>query len=116
MTWLYYSDRLLEFPLGMFGVAIGTVILPHLSSRVAARDPAGYSRGLDWGLRLCLLIGIPAGIGLVLCAEALLFTLFQYGNFSAQDARMSALSLVAQVLFLVLVCLVLSTTRLVLSL
>lgn len=98
MTWLYYSDRLLEFPLGMFGVAIGTVILPHLSSRVAAKDPAGYSRGLDWGLRLCLLIGIPAGIGLVLCAEALLFTLFQYGNFSPADARMSAWSLVAQAL------------------
>lgn len=98
MTWLYYSDRLLEFPLGMFGVAIGTVILPHLSARFAAGDADGYSRGLDWGLRLCLLIGIPAGIGLVLCAEALLFTLFQYGNFSAADARMSAWSLVAQAL------------------
>ena len=48
VSWLYYSDRLLEFPLGMFGVAIGTVILPHLSSRHAATDPEGFSRGLDW--------------------------------------------------------------------
>ena len=98
MTWLYYADRLLEFPLGMFGVAIGTVILPHLSSRHAAADAAGYSKGLDWGLRLCLLIGIPSCIGLVLCARPLLATLFQYGNFSADDARMSALALQAQAL------------------
>lgn len=98
MTWLYYADRLLEFPLGMFGVAIGTVILPHLSARHAAADAAGYSRGLDWGLRLCLLIGVPSCIGLVLCAQPLLATLFQYGNFSADDARMSALALQAQAL------------------
>ncbi|WP_225763240.1 murein biosynthesis integral membrane protein MurJ [Stenotrophomonas sp. Marseille-Q4652] len=96
VTWLYYSDRLLEFPLGMFGVAIGTVILPHLSSRHAEADPAGYSRGLDWGFRLCLLVGVPACLGLVLCAEPLLATLFQYRNFTAEDVRMSALSLMAQ--------------------
>ncbi|WP_083468364.1 murein biosynthesis integral membrane protein MurJ [Stenotrophomonas pictorum] len=96
VTWLYYSDRLLEFPLGMFGVAIGTVILPHLSSRHAAADPAGYSKGLDWGFRLCLLIGIPACLGLVLCAQPLLATLFQYGRFTEQDMRMSSLSLMAQ--------------------
>ncbi|RRN58539.1 murein biosynthesis integral membrane protein MurJ [Pseudoxanthomonas sp. SGNA-20] len=96
MTWLYYSDRLLEFPLGMFGVAIGTVILPHLSSRHASADPDGFSRGLDWGFRLCVLIGVPATLGLVLCARPLVATLFQYGEFGAEDARMSALSLVAQ--------------------
>lgn len=98
MTWLYYADRLLEFPLGMFGVAIGTVILPHLSARHAKGDAAGYCRGLDWGLRLCLLIGVPSCIGLVLCAQPLLATLFQYGNFTASDARMSALALQAQAL------------------
>ena len=86
MTWLYYSDRLLEFPLGMFGVAIGTVILPHLSSRHAATDPEGFSKGLDWGFRLCLLIGLPACAGLILCAEPLLATLFQYRNFTALEA------------------------------
>ena len=96
VTWLYMSDRLLEFPLGMFGVAIGTVILPHLSSRHAAADAEGYSRGLDWGFRLCLLIGIPACLGLVLCAQPLLATLFGYGRFSAEDVRMSSWSLIAQ--------------------
>lgn len=96
VTWLYYSDRLLEFPLGMFGVAIGTVILPHLSSRHASTDPAGFSKGLDWGFRLCLLIGIPACIGLVMCARPLMSTLFQYREFDAVDARMSSLSLMTQ--------------------
>lgn len=96
MTWLYYSDRLLEFPLGMFGVAIGTVILPHLSTRHAATDPDGFSKGLDWGFRLCLLIGLPACAGLILCAEPLMATLFQYRNFSALDAKMSSWSLIAQ--------------------
>lgn len=96
MTWLYYSDRLLEFPLGMFGVAIGTVILPHLSGRHAATDPEGFSKGLDWGFRLCLLIGLPACAGLILCAQPLLATLFQYGEFGETDMRMSSWSLIAQ--------------------
>lgn len=96
VSWLYYSDRLLEFPLGMFGVAIGTVILPHLSGRHAATDPDGFSKGLDWGFRLCLLIGVPACLGLILCAEPLVATLFQYHSFTPQDARMSSWSLIAQ--------------------
>ncbi len=96
VAWLYYSDRLLEFPLGMFGVAIGTVILPHLSSRHAATDPDGFSKGLDWGFRLCLLIGIPACLGLILCAHPLMSALFEYRNFSAFDTRMSSWSLMAQ--------------------
>ena len=96
VTWLYYSDRLLEFPLGMFGVAVGTVILPHLSGRHASTDPEGFSRALDWGFRLCLLIGIPAALGLVLCAEPLVAALFQHGAFVASDTAMTRLSLVAQ--------------------
>ncbi|KRA51965.1 murein biosynthesis integral membrane protein MurJ [Pseudoxanthomonas sp. Root630] len=96
VSWLYYSDRLLEFPLGMFGVAIGTVILPHLSNRHAETDPEGYSKGLDWGFRLCLLIGLPACAGLILCAQPLLATLFQYGKFDAEDVRMASWSLMAQ--------------------
>lgn len=95
VTWLYFSDRMIEFPLGMFGVAIGTVILPHLSGRHAATDPEGFSKALDWGLRLCLLIGVPACIGLVLCAQPLVATLFQHGRFTAWDTRMSSLSLMA---------------------
>ena len=96
VSWLYYSDRLLEFPLGMFGVAIGSVILPHLSSRHAATDPDGFSKGLDWGFRLCLLIGVPACLGLIVCAQPLLATLFQYHNFKEFDVRMASWSLMAQ--------------------
>ena len=96
ITWLYCSDRLLEFPLGMFGVAIGSVILPHLSGRHAATDPDGFSKGLDWGFRLCLLIGIPACLGLMLCAKPLMWTLFQYGQFKPSHAWMSSLSLITQ--------------------
>src|SRR3546814_1510492 len=85
VTWLYYTDRLLEFPLGMFGVAIGTVILPHLSGRHASTDPEGFSKALDWGFRLCLLIGVPACLGLMLCAEPLIATLFQHGERSEEQ-------------------------------
>ena len=82
-SWLYYTDRLVEFPLGMFGVAIGTVILPHLSRRHADTDAAGYSQALDWGLRLATLVGVPAALGLALLAEPLVSTLFFRGAFTA---------------------------------
>lgn len=94
-TWLYLSDRLIEFPLGLFGVAIGTVILPHLSRRHAATDAEGYSAALDWGLRLALLAGIPAGLGLLLLAEPLTAVVYQGGKFTAHDTRMAAISLSA---------------------
>ena len=94
-TWLYLSDRLTEFPLGLFGVAIGTVILPHLSRRHAATDAAGYSAALDWGLRMALLLGVPAGLGLLLLAEPLTAVVYQGGRFTAFDTRMAALSLSA---------------------
>lgn len=93
--WLYYSDRLVEFPLGLFGVALGTVILPHLSRRHAAEDAAGYSQSLDWGLRMALLAGVPAGLGLLLLAEPVTATVYNYGRFSAVDTRMAAISLTA---------------------
>lgn len=98
VTWLYYADRLLEFPLGIFGVAIGTVILPNLASHYVQADRQGYSRSLDWGFRLCLLIGIPACIGLALCAKPVVATLFQYGRFNATDLEMTSRSIVAQAL------------------
>jgi putative peptidoglycan lipid II flippase len=93
--WLYYSDRLIEFPLGLFGVALGTVILPHLSRRHAAADGPGYSRSLDWGMRMALLAGIPAGLGLLLLAEPITATIYNYGRFTAFDTRMAAVSLTA---------------------
>jgi len=94
-TWLYNADRLSEFPLGLFGVAIGTVILPHLSSRHAAGDAEGYAKAIDWGLRMVLLAGVPAGVGLLMLAEPLASAMFQRGAFSADDAKMTGLALSA---------------------
>src|SRR5688572_17022022 len=94
-SWLYYSDRLIEFPLGLFGVAIGTVILPHLSRRHAAADLDGYAAALDWGLRCVLLVALPAAVGLAVLAEPLVSTLFRYGRFTSEDARMTAVSIQA---------------------
>ena len=95
VSWLYYSDRLLEFPLGVFGVALATVILPNLSRKHAAQTAAAFSDTLDWALRLAVLITLPAAVGLAVLAGPILVTLFQYGQFEAQDVNMSALSLVA---------------------
>jgi putative peptidoglycan lipid II flippase len=94
-TWLGYTDRLLEFPLGLFGVALGTVILPSLSRHHVAADPLGFSRALDWGLRLTLLISVPAMLALFILARPIIATLFQHGQFTAHDVEMSALSLSA---------------------
>lgn len=94
-TWLYLSDRLVEFPLGLAGVAIGTVILPHLSRRHAAADSEGYGATLDWALRMALLAGLPAATGLLLLAEPLTAVVYQGGRFTPHDTRMAAISLAA---------------------
>lgn len=94
-TWLAQSDRLLEFPLGLFGVALGTVILPALSRHHVSTDRAAFSRSLDWGLRLTLLIAVPAMFALFLLAKPILATLFQHGRFTAHDVHMASLSLSA---------------------
>jgi putative peptidoglycan lipid II flippase len=94
-TWLYLTDRLMEFPQGIVGAALATVILPALSKSHASGDAARYSATIDWGLRMALLVALPATIGLIALAEALNATLYQYGRFSAFDTRMAALSLVA---------------------
>jgi len=95
VSWLYYSDRLVEFPLGMFGVALGTVILPTLSQKHAAASTESFSHTLDWALRWALLIGLPATVALILLAGPLLAALFQYGEFGAEDVRMANRSLIA---------------------
>ena len=95
ISWLYYADRLVEFPLGVFGIAIATVILPSLSARFARADPEQFRHTLDWGLRLSLVIGAPATVGLVMLAGPLLSTMFQYGEFDAHDVTMAQLALVA---------------------
>lgn len=93
LTWLYYTDRLLEFPSGVFGVALATVILPHLSTHYANQSAKNFSNSLDWALRWTLLIGLPASIGIIMLAPAIMTTLFQYGAFSENDVWMTVQSL-----------------------
>jgi len=95
VSWLYYSDRLVEFPLGVFGIALATVILPSLSQKHAAADPEAFARTLDWALRWVVLVGTAATVGLILLAGPLLTTLFQHGEFGPHDVRMATLSLMA---------------------
>jgi putative peptidoglycan lipid II flippase len=82
-----------EFPLGILGLALGTVILPGLAKNHAAEDAAAFSNSLDWGLRLGFLVGMPATIGLLLLAEPMLSTLFQYNEFSLRDVHYAGKSL-----------------------
>jgi putative peptidoglycan lipid II flippase len=93
VSWLYYSDRLTELPLGVFGIAIATVILPRLSRLNASDSAEHYSATLDWAMRAVLIIGVPASIALLLLAEPILITLFQYGALEPGDVAMAALSL-----------------------
>ena len=95
VSWLTYSDRLVEFPLGVFGIAISTVILPSLSQHHAQTDGHEFSKTLDWGLRWALLIALPATAGLVMLAGPLMTTLFNYGAFKQHDVLMSQMSLFA---------------------
>lgn len=95
VAWLYYSDRLMEFPLGIFGVALATVILPSLSQKHARASHEEFSHTLDWALRIACLISIPATVALVVLAQPLVATLFQYGKFGANDVAMTARSLIA---------------------
>ncbi|MGB5605901.1 MAG: murein biosynthesis integral membrane protein MurJ [Gammaproteobacteria bacterium] len=95
VSWLYYSDRLVEFPLGVFAIALSTVILPSLSRSHANASDDEFSRTLDWGLRWVLLIAVPSAIGLFLLARPIIATLFQYGDFGAGDVDMAGLSLMA---------------------
>ena len=92
-TWLALSDRLMEFPLGVFGVALGTVILPALARHHQGTDREGFQRALDWGLRTALLIALPAALALVLLAKPMIATLFQHGRYNAFDTDMATLSL-----------------------
>ncbi len=101
ISWLYYSDRLAELPLGIFGIAIATVILPNLSAHRAAARESSFSKTLDWAIRWVLLIGVPSALALILLAEPILITLFQYGALTSTDVEMAALSLRAYSLGLI---------------
>lgn len=95
VTWLYYADRLTELPLGVFGIAIGTVILPSLSRQHAESAPEAFSATLDRALRLVVLIGLPAALALIVLSEPLIATLFGHGEFSEVDVHRAALALQA---------------------
>lgn len=95
VSWLYYAERLMEFPLGGFGVALATVVLPRLARQHADAKQEDFSITLDWGLRWVMLVGLPAALGLYLLAGPLLVTLFQSGKFTERDVMMSQPCLMA---------------------
>lgn len=95
ISWLYYSDRLTNLPLGVFGVAVATVILPELSRKHANRSTKHFSMTLDWAFRSILIIGLPAAIGLYLLAGPLLAAMLGYGKFTDIDVTKARLSLMA---------------------
>ena len=95
VSWLYYADRLMELPAGALGVAVGTILLPSLSKYHASANATEYSRLLDWGLRITVLLAVPAAIALAVLALPLIAMLFHYGQFTAEDAWMTRQALVA---------------------
>lgn len=95
VSWLYYADRLMEFPSGMLGAALGTILLPSLAKCHASERHEEYSKLLDWGLRLTLLLAAPAALALAIIAVPLIATLFHHGAFSVHDVFMTRDALVA---------------------
>jgi putative peptidoglycan lipid II flippase len=95
VSWMYYADRLMEFPSGVLGVALGTILLPSLARSFASGNHAEYSRLMDWGLRLCFVLALPSAVALGILAKSLTVALFQYGRFSAFDASMTQRALIA---------------------
>lgn len=95
VSWMYYADRLMEFPSGVLGVALGTILLPSLSKSFASGNHDEYQRLMDWGLRLCFLLALPSAVALGILAKPLTVALFQYGKFTAFDAAMTQRALVA---------------------
>jgi len=106
VSWLYYADRLMELPAGVLGVALGTILLPSLSKYHSTADTAEYSRLLDWGLRVTVLLAVPSAVALAVLALPLVAMLFQYGRFGAEDAWMTRQALVAYSIGLVGIILV----------
>jgi len=95
VSWLYYADRLMEFPTGVLGVALGTILLPSLSKAYAGKDESEYSQLLDWGLRLTFILAAPAAVALAVLATPLVTALFHYGKFTPIDVVMTQQALVA---------------------
>ena len=101
VSWLYYADRLMEFPAGLLGAALGTILLPSLSRHYASGEGEEYQKLLDWGLRVTLVLALPAAAALAVLAVPLIATLFHYGRFTAEDLWMTRQALAAYSLGLV---------------
>lgn len=95
ISWMYYADRLVEFPMGVFSIALATVILPGLSSHHAGESPEKFNATLDWALRLTVIVATPAAVGLLMLSGPMIATLFGYGAFSARDVLMCSYALMA---------------------
>ncbi len=95
VSWLYYADRMVQFPLGIFGIALATVVLPHLSRQFAKQAENNFAGALEWALKCGMLISLPAAISLALLATPILTTLFQYGHFTPEDVQKTAGALIA---------------------
>lgn len=95
VSWLYYAERLMEFPSALLGVGLGTVLLPSLAKHYADRDSKEYSALLDWGLRLAIILTVPAALALALLSVPLITTLFNYGAFKEDDVWMTRQALLA---------------------
>jgi putative peptidoglycan lipid II flippase len=95
VTWLYSADRLVEFPMGVFSIALATVILPGLSSHHSEKSPEKFNATLDWALRLTLTIIMPAAVGLLMLSGPLIATIFGYGAFTDRDVLMCSYALMA---------------------
>ena len=93
VSWLYSAERMTELPLGLIGVAIGTVILPSLSARHAEQDQAKFKSMIDWAAKIIMLVGIPASIALFMLSTPIIQALFQRGEFTLEDTQMTALAL-----------------------
>ena len=95
VSWLYYADRLMEFPVGVFGVALSTILLPSLSGSISSKDNKTYSSLVNWGLKLSILLAAPAALGLFILATPLIATLFFHGAFTEYDLNMTQYALSA---------------------
>jgi len=101
VSWLSYADRLMEFPTGLLGAALGTILLPSLSRHYADADHEEFSRLLDWGIRMTLMLAVPAAVALAVISVPLIATLFFHGAFGSEDLFMTRRALVAYAVGLV---------------
>lgn len=105
ISWLYYSDRILEFPIGLFSIAIVVVLSPQLSKQFARKETAEYTKTIDWGVKTIFAVGIPSMFGILILVKPIIITVFMHGKFNAADMNMTANSLIAYIMGLIAIML-----------